>query len=129
MYSGWQFYGYGMGHPFLTSPIYNEGGEREKMGRLQFYNNRVKAWHFGFSGNPCDEVGYRILMSFTRNWGTHVYPFQDMMKQQYVLAETNYRPHWAKDWSGTLGLSYDHGDLLGNSFGGQLTIRKTFNLF
>ena len=34
MYSGWQFYGYGMGHPFLTSPIYNEGGEREKMGRL-----------------------------------------------------------------------------------------------
>ena len=129
MYSGWQFYGYGMGHPFLTSPIYNEGGEREKMGRLQFYNNRVKAWHFGFSGNPCDEVGYRILMSFTRNWGTHVYPFQDMMKQQYVLAETNYKPHWAKDWSGTLGLSYDHGDLLGNSFGGQLTIRKTFNLF
>ena len=129
MYSGWQFYGYGMGHPFLTSPIYNEGGEREKMGRLQFYNNRVKAWHFGFSGNPCDEVGYRILMSFTRNWGTHVYPFQDMMKQQYVLAETNYRPHWAKDWSGTLGLSYDHGDLLGNSFGGQLTIRKIFNLF
>ncbi len=129
MYSGWQFYGFGMGHPFLTSPIYNDGNSREHMGKLEFYNNRVKAWHVGLSGNPSDEVGYRVLMSFTRNWGTYVYPFQDMTKQQYLLAEANYKPHWAKNWSGTLGISYDHGDLLGNSFGGQLTLRKTFNLF
>lgn len=131
LYSGWQYYGYSMGNPFLTSPIYNskQTDWDKRWGDLYCYNNRIQAWHLAFAGNPTDEINYRVLLSFTKNWGTYTYPFKDMAKQQYTLAEIGYAPNrWEKTWNFTLGLAYDHGKLLGDSFGSQLTVRKTIHL-
>lgn len=131
IYSGWQHFGYNMGTPLLTSPIYNsrQTGWDKRMGDLYCYNNRVRAWHLALAGDPTEEINYRVLLSFTRNWGTYTYPLQDMTKQQYLLAEVGYAPErWNKTWNFTLGLAYDNGKLLGNSFGSQLTVRKTINL-
>lgn len=122
LYGGWQHWGMGIGNPLLTSPIYN------KNGHVFFYNNRVKAWHFGLSGDPTNDIHWRFLLSLTENWGTYDKPLVEKKLQQYCMAEVGYAPEWAKGWSGKLALAYDHGGLIGNSFGGQLTIHKSFNL-
>jgi hypothetical protein len=36
--------------------------------------------------------------------------------------------HWASDLQISLALGLDHGDLIGNSFGAQLTISKALSL-
>lgn len=127
-YSGWQHYGMSLGNPLITSPVYNTDGT------IEFKNNRVKAFHFGLSGDPRSDLHWRLLMSFTENWGTYLVPLYKKELQQYYLAEISWRPTFkgnsafAKDWKGTLALGYDHGGILGNSFGCQLTIHKRFQL-
>ena len=126
LYAGWQHYGQGIGHPLLTSPLYNDALGHSHM--LFFYNSRVKAWHIGLSGDPSKEWHWRLLSTFTRNWGTYYIPLDDILHQQYLLGEVTYTPRWAKGWQGTLGIGLDHGDLIGNSVGAQLTVRKRWKL-
>lgn len=128
LYSGWQHWGYGIGHPFLTSPVYFKTEAWDNTGKLLFNNTRVQAWHLAFSGTPFSELHYRVIMSFTRNWGDYNHPIAEIVNQNYFLLETTYRPHWAKQWAGRLSLGLDHGHLLGNSFGAALTVSKKFNL-
>lgn len=126
-YSGWQHYGMTLGSPLLTSPLYN------KDGKIEVKNNRLKAWHIGLSGNPTKQLNWRLMMSFTENWGTYEYPLYRKELQQYFMAEIGWKPMFksnkamAKDWTGKIALGYDHGGLIGNSFGAQLTIHKSFN--
>ena len=126
-YAGWEHYGFSIGSPFITSPLYNAALEN-RPNRLRFYNNRVKAWHIGLTGDPSDEWHWRFLTSFTRNWGTYDFPLSDCYNQTYLLTEATYRPRWAKGWRGTLGFAFDHGDLIGNSTGVQVTVAKQLNL-
>lgn len=122
IYTGWQHWGMAIGNPLITSPVYNTDG------LIYFENNRVKAWHFGLCGDPTPELHWRLFMTFTQNWGRYTAPFKDVLKQQYYMAEVGYKPAWLKGWSGRLAFGLDHGDLLGNSFGTQLTIHKSFTL-
>lgn len=129
IYSGWQHWGQAIGNPLLTSPIYN-GKDHiyNEKGRIHFFNNRVKAWHIGLSGDPTTELHWRLLMTFSQNWGTYNYPFKDVQNQQYYMAEIGWKPQTLKGWSGKIAFGLDHGDLIGNSFGAQLTVHKTFSL-
>lgn len=125
-YTGWQYYGQAIGHPFLTSPLYNDAFGFSH--RLRFYNNRIQAWHFGLSGDPSDEWHWRALASFTRNWGTYEHPLDEQRNQNHFLLETSYKPRWAQGWQAVLGVGLDHGDLIGNSVGAQLTVRRRLGL-
>ena len=125
LYAGWQHYGQAIGNPFITSPLYNEVFGHANI--LSFYNNRVKAWHIGLAGDPSPQWHWRAKASFTRNWGTHYIPLPDILRQTYVMAEATYRPQWAAGWQASLALGLDHGDLIGNSFGAQLTMRYRIN--
>lgn len=122
LYGGWQHWGMVIGHPFMTSPIYNDNGY------VYCFNNRVKAWHLGLSGDPTTEIHWRALLSLTENWGTYDVPFYEKKWQQYYMGEVAYNPVWASGWSGKLAVGYDNGGVLGNSLGFQLTIHKSFNL-
>lgn len=52
-----------------------------------------------------------------------------MLRQTYLLAEGRFSPtRRAKGWDFTLGIGYDHGDLIGNNLGFQMTIRKRLRL-
>lgn len=125
-YGGWQNYGFAIGNPLLTSPLYNAAFGRDH--QLFFFNNRLQAFHLGLSGDPSPEWHWRALFSLSHNWGTYQYPFTEKRRQTYALVEATYRPRWAAGWTGTLGLGLDNGHLIGNSFGGQLTIRRSLNL-
>ncbi len=122
IYTGWQHWGMGIGNPLLTSPIYNESHH------INFRNNRVKAWHLGLSGDPTPELHWRLFLTFTENWGRYSVPFKDKLNQQYYMAEIGWKPRMLKGWSGHLAIGLDHGDVIGNSFGTQLTIHKSFSL-
>ena len=125
-YAGWQNYGMALGNPLLTSPLYNAALGNSHI--LHFFNNRLLAWHAALAGDPSAEWHWRALVSFTRNWGSYEAPFTDVLHQTHVMAEATYRPRWAPGWTGVAALALDHGTLLGNSVGGQITIRRTLNL-
>lgn len=122
LYTGWQHWGVGMGNPLFPSPIYNSNHH------LEFLNNRLRALHFGIDGNPTEEVSWRVIASFTRNWGTYAKPYPDVLAQQYYLAEAAYQPKALDGWKGTLAFGWDHGSVTGNKTALQITIRKTFKL-
>ena len=128
LYNGWQHWGQAMGHPFLTSPVYSHTKAYDSNGYIYFRNNRVQAWHFALAGDPSLRWHYRMLMSFTRNWGTYNFPLPEVLSQCYLMAEATYRPGWWNNGSMKMGMAYDQGKLLGNSFGVQLTLSKRFFL-
>lgn len=118
-YSGWEHWGQAIGNPILISPIYNKNGS------LSFRSNRVKAFHLGISGEPTPEISYRILMTLAKHWGTYSVPFRHIQRNKNGLLEVSYQPEKWKGWQFTVAGAIDGGDLIGDSFGGMLTIRKT----
>lgn len=118
LYNAWQHWGMGIGNPLLMSPIYNANGQ------ITFYNNRVKAHHFGVSGNPARGLDYRILFSYTRSWGSYAVPAGHVRNGVAALAEVGYRPAKLNGWGFRLGLGLDHGGLTGDNYGASLTISR-----
>lgn len=122
LYAGYQHYGFTLGNPLLTSPLYNGAFDRDH--EMKFNNNRVRAVNIGLAGDPTPEWHWRAMASFSRNWGTYSRPLADPhVHQNYFLAEASYRPRWASRWRGTLALGLDQGHIIGNSFGTQLTLQ------
>lgn len=120
--SGWQHWGMAIGNPLITSPIYNDNHD------LAFYNNRIQAWHIGIDGVPSSSIHWKALATFSNGWGTYAKPFEDIAHDQHYLAEATYKPQSLKGTSATLSLGLSHSKAIGNTFGGQLTIRKSLNL-
>lgn len=118
-YAGWEHWGQGVGNPLLTAPIYNEDGT------LDFKSNRVKGFHLGLNGSPTSEIDYRVLVSVVKHWGTYGVPFRTIRRNKNGLLEVTYKPERINGWSFTLAGAVDGGNMLGNSWGGMLTIRKT----
>lgn len=119
IYSGWEHWGMGIGNPLAISPIYN------KNHLIAFLDTRLTAHHFGIAGNPSKEFDYRILMSFSRNWGSYGKPYPEVLNNFNGLLEVCYKPHKLKGWKASLGVAMDGGQLLGKSFGVMLTIGKS----
>lgn len=119
LYSGWQHWGMGIGNPLMISPIYNADH------KILFYTTRIIAHHFAFSGNPTNEIDYRILFSYSKNWGTYTHPLPDVLNNINGLFEVNWHPKKFKGWYGGIGIAFDSGNMLGKSFGVGLTIGKS----
>lgn len=118
IYNAWQYYGASIGSPLILAPMYNADHS------ILFKSNRIKANHFGISGNPTTEITWRVLATFSRHWGTYATPLDKVRYQNYSLAEVSYSPQWANGWSITVAGAIDRGNYLGNSTGGMLTIKK-----
>lgn len=123
IYGAWQYMGMGMGNPLLPGPLYNKDHS------ISFRSNRMRSQHFGIEGDPTQEFNYRILLSFSRHWGTYYNPLDKQRKQFYSLYEVTYSPSKLKGWSTTVALGLDRGNYLGNNTGGMLTVRKCGTIF
>ncbi|MBQ9558368.1 MAG: hypothetical protein IJV08_00075 [Bacteroidaceae bacterium] len=119
IYGGWQHAGFALGNPLLTSPVYNNDG------KITFYDNRIKAHHFGINGQPTPEVAYRILYTHEKSWGNYIYPHTSPKKGDYLLLEATYSPRQVKGLSVTASYGQNWGKLLGGSKGGMLTVAYT----
>lgn len=118
-YGNWQQWGQGLGNPLVVSPIYNTNHS------LLFYHNRIKAHHIAWEGEPSAALSYRVKLSYTRSWGSYRYPSYDVRHSFNGLLELDYHPRSLGGWQARLGIGADGGNLLGGSFGAQLTISKT----
>lgn len=117
--TGWQHWGQAIGNPLLVSPIYNTNG------RIYFYHNRITAHHFGIAGQPLKDLGYRMLFTHSRSYGTYEIPQPDPKYGNYFMLEFTYQPHQLRGFSFIGAVGTNGGNLLGRSTGGQLTLRKT----
>lgn len=127
IHTGWQHWGQVMGNPLYRSPIYNDDNQ------IRVANNRFWAWHLGLSGTPSPgcQLHYRVLATFQRGWGSYPIPYIDPENNVSLLAEAEYRFcefSSLPGWSIKAAIGMDHGEILGNNFGAQLTIKKCFNL-
>lgn len=119
LYNGWQNWGMGIGNPLIISPVWNKDHS------LAFQCNRVISHHIGLQGEPSPHVSWRILATYTRGWGTYSAPYMDVKRNVNFLGEVTGSLPSLKGWSTTVGIGVDRGSMLGRSYGGMLTIRKT----
>ena len=80
LFTGWQHWGMAIGHPLITSPLYNDDNI------ITFRNNRIRALHIGVDGQPSERLTWRALATFTRNWGTYAKPFDDVISQNHFFS-------------------------------------------
>lgn len=118
LYGGWQHWGMGLGNPLVLSPVYNADHH------IYFYNNRIKAHHFGLSGSPLAGLRWRLLISYTRSWGTYAEPSPEILRACSGLLEVSYAPRRLAGWGARLSLAADHGSLIGDNYGAMISIVK-----
>ncbi|MCR5160005.1 MAG: hypothetical protein K6D37_12890, partial [Prevotella sp.] len=125
IFTGWQHWGQVMGNPLYRSPLYNDDGT------IYVQNNRFTAWHFGLSGTPFEGLHYRLLATWQHGLGTYKIPYTDPRRNVSLLAEAAYvfpQHSKLKGWSVRGAVATDHGRLLGNNTGVQLTIGRQMNI-
>lgn len=123
-YGAWQHWGQAVGNPLLVSPIYNNDG------KLRFSANRVNAFHVGVKGEPTRWLGYRILYSHVKTWGTYDLPTLSVKHQDYLLTELSLKSQKKlKGWSATMAFGANYGDIINDSKGISLSIKKQGLLF
>lgn len=116
LYPGWQNWGTGIANPLFLSPLYN----RNHM--LWFYDTRIIAHHVGLSGEPTGEWKWKLLLTYTRNWGCYLYPYEDVLGNFSAYAEAEWHPVRFKGWYGKAGVGFDAGRLLGHNAGLMLSV-------
>ncbi len=122
IYGAWQNWGRIIGNPLVLSPIYNSSHS------LTPRSNRLWALNLSLTGNPTDELAYRLRLTYSRNWGSYHIPLPEVEDCFSMLAEIKWRPQSIRalrGWEGTLSIGADGGDMPGNSFGMRLSVSRT----
>ena len=137
--SGWTHFGRMIGAPlFFTST--------NSSGITSIRNNRYKAIHFGLSGKLFRKAPYRLMLTFSDNYGSYGSPYIspssarsgwnwwepntiDKGLKQFSAAFTGYVPfafgrHHQLDV--VYGLYADSGELLPKNFGTTIGVRYSF---
>ncbi|MCF8217987.1 MAG: capsule assembly Wzi family protein [Bacteroidales bacterium] len=114
--SGWTYHGYIIGTPFITSPnlLPTNQGTR---------NNRVIMHHVGLNGHITEDLSYRTLFSFSKNYGTYANPLEPVRRQFSFLFQTEYT--LSKGWHINAAVASDHGDLFKSKWSAMVSIAKT----
>lgn len=118
-FQSWQHWGMAVCNPHLLSPIYNENGS------LSMPNTRIRSCHIGVTGEPYQGWIYRIMSSYTCCWGSFFDLLPNPEKTYSGMLEVNYIPEKLKGWRFIASVAIDRSNLVGNNFGGIITIRKT----
>ena len=113
--TGWQHWGMVMGNPLYRSPLYNDDAT------IRVKNNRFTAWHLGLSGTPVSRLHYRLLATWQRGYGTYHLLLHEPQENVSLMGEASYR--LTHSWQVKAALGMDHGKLLGDNLGCQVTLR------
>lgn len=122
IYTGWQHWGQAIGNPLFRSPIYNDDGV------IDFRDTRFIAFHLGVSGEPTENLSYRVLATCQEGWGTYNEPYTKKHHNISFLLEAAYK--LPRGWNVRGAYGMDFGHILGANAGFQLTVSKAglFNL-
>lgn len=118
--NGWNYNYFTLGTPFITSPLYNTGGE------IYTLNNRAKVWYLGFKG---DIFGfrYRVQGSHARNYHMYrgdgdIYTEKHRNMAWMVEVHKTVPQAWGLDFG--LRVAGDVGTQFGNTGGVMISISK-----
>ena len=116
--SGWAYHGRIIGNPLFTLGS-NKGRYSD---RQYIINNRVKVHHIGLAGSVSNEINYRILYTYSENFGifpdqayynsiNETYIFDGGLIQRSALIELIYSRFW-RNLNLTISYGLDNGELL-----------------
>lgn len=114
--SGWTYYGYVIGSPFISSPMLL-GNERGTI------NDRVIAHYASSMGNICNWFEYRMIISHSRNYGLYSKPFEKVRNQTSFLIEAMRNLPLKMNIKVGLQFALDKGDLIGDHFAFGFCVR------
>ncbi|WP_169304731.1 capsule assembly Wzi family protein [Chloroherpeton thalassium] len=147
--SGWSYNGFTIGNPFITSPILNlYNSLTTKDGETivhVFPNNRVLAWHLGIMGQLQNDLAYRLLLSYSLNYGIYDGNYSDAEAKEYTKNGKTYTYYELPDltlFSSMLELEFpatlfdvsfqakarvamDLGNFIGDRFGVLFSLSKS----
>lgn len=125
MFTGWQHWGQVVGNPLYRSPQYNNDGY------IMVRNNRFEAVHLAIKGDPLSSLHYRLMYTWQKGFGTYLFPLPSPQKNVSMLAEVTFTPQKSKvlqGWAFKVAAGLDHGGLLGDNAGVQLTVARKLNV-
>ncbi len=126
--SGWSYHGNVIGNPlFLTyENVATDQLDPSLNNNRYIANNRIVGHHLGIEGQLTSNVNYRLLATWSRNYGTYRakdnsqeagvdYPFDPPLEQTSLLLETNTKLN--DRFSLNVSLASDFGELYENKIG------------
>jgi hypothetical protein len=117
---GWTYNGFTLGTPLITSPFYITSNSSDYI-----RNNRIIAHHIGFEGYK-GYLSYRLLYTYSLNYGTNFYPFESTKHQHSFMINTHFSDVLPFKIDLGLNLGIDIGKMYGNNFGIQILLKKSF---
>lgn len=126
--SGWTHFGRVIGIPLFATLSEVPGGEDD---RMFIYNNKVVAHHVGIGGKFFRKVPYRLMLTYSRNYGRNNVIYYDTVLslpglEQYSLGFNAAVPIFHGYLSIVPSFYLDRGDFLPKSVSGTIGIR--FNI-
>jgi hypothetical protein len=118
-YNPYANYGMAIGTPFMVSPIYNQDG------CMMFLYNRMRGFHIGLEGDINKHTTYRLLGGYRESVGSGYQPLIDKLGTTSLMAEAGYTVPSVAGLKIQAQVAMDHGSLLGNNFGGCVTVSYT----
>ncbi|MFL3051572.1 MAG: capsule assembly Wzi family protein [Candidatus Neomarinimicrobiota bacterium] len=130
--SGWTNNGRVIGNPLFT-----RGSNKGRYSDSQYIiNNRLTAHHFGFLGSISEKINYKILFTYSKNFGTYpdedyfksnnkVYRFENGLIQRSGLIELSAKNLFDKV-NVSLVYGFDNGELLNKTDSFMLKINHKF---
>ncbi len=119
---GWAYFGRTIGTPFLTP---QSEALPSLPSRAGIVNNRVSVFHLGLSALVVNKVDLTARLSYSRNAGTYPIPYLTVPAQFSGLLTASLPINL---FGGTVlngSFAIDAGELLPNSMGAYISLRKT----
>jgi hypothetical protein len=117
---GWTYMDLTIGSPFFTSPEILKGNHSDYI-----RNNRIISHHFGIEGRV-EKIDFKVLYSFSINYGTYSYPLSFRRIQHLLYVKAN----WDNIVSNRIKIATifatDIGTFYGNNFGILIPITFEF---
>lgn len=139
--SGWTHFGRSIGHPLFFPVGTHAGTWSSALRTLGVENNRLRAHHLGLSGKLWCRHPYRLMLTYSRNYGTYEAPYAGESAWQRPwgsVAETALH-QFSAAFNGTVdgvlgvpglhlvyGLFADCGEVLPRNVGATLGVRYSF---
>lgn len=120
---GWSYHDQGLGTPFIT-PRYIAKDDFPHEELEYFINNRLWGLQTGFEGKAY-EWGTRIMLSYSRNFGTRATEFRFPASSQFSFYIEGTRV-LKRGFATRFMLASDLGELLPNSTGLSISMEKKF---
>ena len=118
--SGWTLYGRTIGSPLMTPHEPNAKGIT-----LGIYNNRIIGHHIGLKGQAWKKIPYKIMLTYTLNYGQYVKPLPQAPQKQFSFALEAALPQTPKlPLRIDVGIYGDWGEFLPNNLGFTLKLSR-----